>query len=94
MPIEGGTQCRPVFSRNIVLIEGGMCVGNFSKKGCLEKVVRAGKLLYYKVVQFSTCSDPGRFVTFIRMGVLISPRGREILLKLIDLRGRLLGTLE
>ena len=47
-------------------------------------MVHVGKLLYNKVLQFSTCSDPDRFVKFNRKGVLLSNGGRENSLKVID----------
>ena len=86
MPIERACSCRLIFNKKRVLIEGGMHVDNFPiEKGCSEKGVHAGILSFYKVIQFSTCSDHDRFVKFNRRGVLISnEEGEKIILKLID----------
>ena len=82
MSIEIESSCRPVFNKRRILTEGGMHVGNFPiEKGYYEgsnrkeKVVHVGKLLSYKVIQFSSCSDSDRFVMFNRRGVSISNVG-------------------
>ena len=54
----------------------GIHFGNFPiEKGYQKKVVHVGKLFYCKVIQFSTCSDPDRFVKFNRKGGVNKQQG-------------------
>ena len=57
-----------VSNRRGEVIEGSVHVGKFPIEKGREEAVQVGKLLYYKVIQFSTYFDPDRSVKFNRRG--------------------------